>query len=101
MCDAFRRRVRAMRRSERVVDVEIPELGQSAGESLVVLFLSTEEARVLEEDDVGIRIVRRLRRLVGIGALDENDVLLRQQLAETTRHWPERILLLGLPFRPA
>src|SRR5689334_20309598 len=96
---SFGRRVRAMCRSERVVDIEVPELRQPAGESLVVRLLAAEKSRVLEEDDVRIRIVRRLRRLVGIRALDEDDVLLRQQLAETTRHRSERVFLLGLSLR--
>ena len=43
--------VRAMRRAERVVHVEVAELGERAGQALVVRLLTAEKARVLEQQD--------------------------------------------------
>ena len=48
MRDRLGRRMRAMRRAERVVDVEIAAVGELARERLVVLRLARIEARVLE-----------------------------------------------------
>ena len=55
--DAFRRRVRAMRRSERVVHVDVRKLGQRLRERRIVLFLFGVEPQVLEQDDAA-----RIRR---------------------------------------
>ena len=45
------RRVRAMRRAEGVVDVEVAAVGELAGEALVILRLPRVEPRVLEDMD--------------------------------------------------
>ena len=55
--DALGRGVRAMRRAEGVVHVEVAALGELAGEALVVLRLARVEARVLEH--VGSRSSRQ------------------------------------------
>ena len=78
--DGLRRGVRAMRRAERVVDVEVAAVGELAREALVVGRLARVEARVLEHVDA----------LVG------------QELAQPRRDRRHRVLravLLGL--RPA
>jgi hypothetical protein len=43
--------------------------------------------------------VRRLRGIVGVSALDEDDVLFRHQLAEAPSDRLERIFGLGLSLR--
>src|SRR5690348_16772853 len=88
-----------MRRSERIVDIYISELGERPRQSLVVLLLATEKACVLEEYDAPA-VPGGLERLVGVGALDEGDVLVRQQLGEAPRDGLEGVLGLRLPLRP-
>ena len=51
MDDAFGGGVRAVRRSERVVDVHVGQRRQRAGERRVVLFFLRVEPQVLEQDD--------------------------------------------------
>ncbi len=98
---ALRGRVRAVRGAEGVVDVQVAELGERASEALVVRLLSSEEARVLEKKDLArLELRRGLHRLVGVGAFHELDARLRERL-EVPRDGLERVLGLGLPFRPA
>ena len=53
--DGLGRGVRAMRRAERVVDVEVAAVGELAREALVVRRLARVEARVLEHVDALVR----------------------------------------------
>ena len=53
--DGLGRGVRAVRRAERVVDVEVAAVGELAREALVVLRLARVEARVLEHVDALVR----------------------------------------------
>ena len=76
--DALGRRVRAVRRAERVVDVEVAVRGELARELGVVLRLARVEARVLEHVDA----------------------LVRQQLAEPRRDGRHRERRVR-PLRPA
>ena len=69
--DPFGRRVRAMRRAERVVDVDVGEFGELPGKRRIVLLLLGVEAQILQEDDaaatacLGDRFLRRLADAVG------------------------------------
>jgi hypothetical protein len=90
-----------MRRAKRVVDVEVAQLREAARQALVVRLFAAEEARVLEQDDVRVRVVRRVDRLIGVRAFDEDDLLARQQLVEAARHGVERVFGLRLSLRPA
>jgi hypothetical protein len=59
----FGRGVRAMRRGEGVVHIDIAVFGQRAHEIRIVLFLALVEPRVLQEEHVAVR--HRLDRLPG------------------------------------
>src|SRR5256885_13155750 len=78
--DALRRGVRAVRRAERVVDVQVAALRELAREALVVLRLPWVEARVLEHVDA----------------------LVRQELSQPRRDGRQRVLrTILLRLRPA
>ena len=78
--DGLGRGVRAMRRAERVVDIEVAAVGELAGEALVVRRLARVEARVLEHVDA----------------------LVRQELAQPRRDRSHRVLrAVLLRLRPA
>src|SRR5690349_11292148 len=92
--------MRAMRRSERVVDVKVTQLRESARESLVVRLLATEEARVLEQQHLaGLQLVRGLLGFVRVGGLDEVHRTTRQQFGQPPRHRLERVLRIWLALR--
>src|SRR5437667_6868035 len=68
MRDRFRRRMRAMRRAERIVHIQIAEGSESPGQLRVVLFLTGPEAGVLDQRDTAAREPSRhghARRRVG------------------------------------
>ncbi len=50
--DALGRSVRAVRGAERIVDVDIRELGEALREGRIVGFLPGVEADVLQQEDV-------------------------------------------------
>ena len=66
--DADRRGVRAVRRAERVVDVEVGQRAEALGELRVVLRLARLEADVLEHHDVAVGHVVEVRRERDLGA---------------------------------
>ena len=89
LVDVFRhasgRRVRAMRRAERVVDVDIRERAQCSAELGVVLRLARFVARVLEQDDLAL--LKRIDEL-GDGGADQTGRefhVLAEQFAEASR----------------
>ena len=65
--DGFGRRVSAMRRAERIVDVKIAEGGERRGQLRVVLLFTRDEAGVLDECHAAARQASRsshaLRRI--------------------------------------
>ena len=68
--DALGAGVRAVRRAERVVDIQVTELGERARQTLVVRLLAAEEAGVLEQQDLArLQVVRRLEFLFALGLL--------------------------------
>ena len=89
--------------AERVVDVEVAELGERARQALVVRLFAAEKARVLEQQDLAVcQVVRRL------------DALRRCRCSRRTRPCvpaaarraaratgSQRILRLRLALRPA
>ena len=96
---ALGRRVRAVRRAERVVHVEVAELRECSRQALVVLLLAAEEARVLEQErPLRIRRVAACTASSGVGRLDE-DHRAPQQLARAA--WPpaaSEYFASGFPF---
>src|SRR5919198_706424 len=81
--DALGRRVRAMRRAERVVDIGVGERGQPLGQLGVVLRLARLEADVLEHHDVAVGHVIEVLCKRHLGA---------QQLAEPLGYRAQREL---------
>ena len=73
--DAVHRRVRAVGRPERVVDVEVGQLGQLPRKHRVVLLLRGVEAQVLEQHDVaaGMRLGHRRRGGLADAVAGEHD----------------------------
>src|SRR6185503_12362052 len=89
-----------MRRAKRVVDEEISQFGERAREAWIVFLLATEEAGILEQEELaGFATLARFERLVRIGRLDEDDFAPRQ-LSQPGRHRLQRVLLLRLPLGP-
>ena len=90
--DTYRRRVCAVRSAKSIVDEEIPELCERSRQALIVLLLTAEKARVLEEQQLALLAAfARLLRLVGVRRLDENDFapgqlarVARRQAGEST-----------------
>ncbi len=95
------RRVRAMRGAERVVDVDVGELGERLRKRGIVLFLFRVEAQVLEQDDLGSAMrcghggFRRLADAVG----RKDDVAL-QQLPQSIGDRLQAELRRRLALRP-
>ena len=99
--DALGRRVRAVRRTERVVDVDVGERGERRGELGVVRLLARLEAHVLEHDDLAVdHAVDGLVRLGADDVVDEDDVAAEQALQHAA-HRPQRELRVRLALRPA
>src|SRR5262249_1195705 len=74
--DPFDRGVRAMRRAERVVDVEIRERRELRRELRIVLLFFGMKAQVLEQHDAGaggVRLIDRLLHLVADAVAGKDD----------------------------
>jgi hypothetical protein len=84
--DARDRRVRAMRCSERIIDVDVREARQRVGEDVVVGRLSRVEAEVLQQEDLARFQVVRLPTGVVPDDVGRHDDLTVEQLAEPRRH---------------
>ena len=95
--DARGRGVRAMRRAEGVVHVDVGERSELAREGRIVLLLFLVEAEVLEQQQLAVA------KLLGGGAdavRSEGDRA-PEQLGQTLRHRPQRELGLRRALRPA
>src|SRR4029453_16021736 len=89
----------AMRRSERVVDVNIRQPRELSGETRIVFLLLSMKAQVLEQDHVAAlclcdRLPGRLAPPVG----GEGDRL-SDQFRETAGHRSQRVLRIRLALR--
>ena len=75
MRDRLDRRVRAMRRAERIVHIDIGERGQRLRESRIVLFFLGMKPQVLEQHDAAglLRFGDRLRDLLADAVFGEDD----------------------------
>ena len=93
MDDALGRRVRAMRRAEGVVDVDVGERRELARERRVVLLFLGVEPQVLEQDDAARR--RRLRSPLCAGSpmqSSANTTGRSEQLRQVVRDRLQRVL---------
>jgi hypothetical protein len=98
---AGRRRVRAVRRAERVIHPHVGEARQLAREGLVVRLLLRVEAEVLEEEHLPLlEVAHELLHAVADAVVGEDHVLL-QELGQPRRGGLQRELLpvLRLPLR--
>jgi uncharacterized tellurite resistance protein B-like protein len=99
--DPLRRRVRPVRRSERVVHVDVREIGELLREGGVVLFLPRMKTQILQQDDsmvagLGDRVLRGLSDAV----LGE-DNRPAPQLSGACGHGLQRVLWIRLALRAA
>jgi len=100
--DTRRRRVRTMRASERVVDIDIAEGREPSCERVVVLLLARQEPRILHQEDGAIR--QRLGRGDGrgvIGRCAEGHVDAGQHLPECRQNRRQRERRIGSALRSA
>ncbi len=98
--DAFRRRVRPMRRSERVVDVDVREIGELLREGGVVLFFLRVEAQILEQHDA----MRRAASPIAFVAASPTQssaktIAVPEQLSGARGHRLQRVLGIRLALR--
>ena len=94
------RRVRPVRGAERVVDVDVAQLGQVRGERRIVRFLAGVEAQVLDQHHpAGLEGLRPAQRLEAgdLGRQRDSDA---EQLAQAHRDRRERTLWIDLALRP-
>ena len=101
--DALDRRVRAVRRAERVVHVDVGERRQLRRERRVVLLLLRVEAEVLEQDDLA---ARRARASTAACAVAPDAVVgerhrAAEQLRERAATGCDGVLWVRLALRPA
>jgi hypothetical protein len=100
--DALGGRVRPVGGAERVVDVQVAEPGELAGQALVVRLLAGQEARVLQHEHLTVaQVLGGLQGLVGVGRLAEVDPGAGQQFGEAALHGLERVLGVGRALGPA
>ena len=105
--NALRRSVRAVRRAEGIVHVDLGQRRQRFRESRIVGFLFRVEAQVLEQQHLArLELARHLfgnlahaiRREGHVDAIAE---FLVEQLAQPDGHGPQRILRIRLALGPA
>ena len=103
MGDPFHRRMRPVRRPERVVDVQIGERRKGSGELRIVLFFFGMEAQVLEEHHAAARAVDHLHGILRRRADAVVDELHgpSEQLREVTCDGRQAELRVRLSLRPA
>ena len=94
--DGLDRGVRAVGGGERVVDVDLGQSGQGLGECRVVVLLFRMEAQVLEHQELARPegVGRRLD--LGSDAVRRQRHGLTEELGESRRRGPERVLGIGL-----
>ena len=97
---ALGRRVRPVRRTERVIHIDVRQRRQLAGKRRIVLLFLRVEPQVLEQDDAAIRrtVDGRLGRLAD-AVLRERDRAV-QQRRQPFGHRLQRVLRIGLSLRP-
>ena len=86
--------------AEGIVDINIAELGELLGKTRIVLLFFGVEPQVFEQQDLAVsQIHRRLQRFVAVGALDERDLPVGEQLGEALGDRLQRVLRLRLALR--